>query len=165
MNRCKIEFNNYDEKKQCLDKDIVLTALKTDNEHLITMLNKKILTPYQKKINLIEHMINKLLLKNTFNIVDDIFNFFNLISPMSNQYKLGSLKFNNKIVDNYLFIHNSVLKKNITDSFECFIDLICKHFENIEFHFYDLRNTRFNKTLDIIFVFKIDKDNIGLVKK
>lgn len=163
MNLSRIEYTNYDIKTKTIDKNIILHALNTSDDILIDKLNAKILTPYQGKINLIEYLLTNKSLHNTFNLIDDVYNFFKLIAPLSNKYNLGSFKYDSIIHDNHLFIHNSIAKYHLTDNVNNFIEIINNHFDNLQFYQYCLKNKRYNKTLDYVFVFKID-GNL-LVKK
>jgi len=160
MNLEKIEFNNYDENIKDIDVDLILKALHTSDNFLINKLNSNIVTNYQAKINLIQYLLNNKLLKNTFKTINDVKLFFAIIVPLSNEYKLGSLKYNYKIENEYFFVHNSISKEYVTQIFDKFIYTIIKHFDNLEFYYYDLKNKRFNKTLDIIFVFKINGNKL-----
>jgi hypothetical protein len=163
MNRTKIEFNNYDEVKNIVDTNLILKALETSDEYLIEKLHSLITPKYQTKINLINYVLDNKIKKNTFKTVEDIIYFFNILSPLSNIYDFGSFKYNFKTENNYLFVQNSVPKEYKNDDFDDFIELLNDHFDNLDFHFYDLNDKRFNKTLDFIFVFKINGET--LIKK
>lgn len=163
MNLNIIELNNYEEIGNKPDTELILKALATSDDHLIKKIDYNITTSYKSKLNLINHLLNNKSLKKSFATIDNIKHFFAMISPLSNYYKLGSFKYNIKIESEYLFIQNSIPKEYISHEFDKFIENIIDHFDNLDFHFYDLKNKRFNKTMDFIFVFKI-KDNM-LIKK
>jgi len=160
MNLEQIEFNNNDTIKKIPDTKLIIKALTTSDDYLIDKLNSQISTSYQAKINLIYYTLKNNLMQNTLNCIIDIKKFFNMISPLSIEFGLGSFKYSSKIDENYLFIHNSIPKEYVSSKFNKYIKLIKNNCDNLNYYYYELKNKRFNKTLDFIFVFKINGNNL-----
>jgi hypothetical protein len=155
-----IYMNNYTNSVYTDINFIYNNICSTDEEILIKMnnMNKNI---YQIKINLLSSLLNssdKIMLKSE----DDIIKFFKILSPLNNEFYLGSYNWNIKVVkneDHYkLFIHNSISKN---DSCRYLYDKYIQPIKNkliksdVQFKYFEFKSKRFNKTKDIVWMFDI----------
>jgi hypothetical protein len=129
-----------------------------NDEHILKHLNNLILDHNQIKENLAMYLLiskNKLPIKS----LQDIKKLFNIINSLNNKYDMGSNTWECKNViyknEKFLFIKNSVSRLNHDIKFKNFINLIKNKFKisDVEFNYFELTSSRFNKTVDIIFVF------------
>lgn len=85
-------------------------------------------------------------------------NFFNSLSLYNNLYKLGSKEWEKTIYEDKKIItfHNNILKCYKDFVYEAFIEKIRLILTNskIEFYYMENREYRYNKSLEIVFIFK-----------
>lgn len=160
-NNQNIYLNNFIELKYN-DIDFIWNNLNTSDDMILKKMNDLILkNTYMTKLNLIYFLLNcnnQIPFKN----YKDIIKLFNFISPLNNEFNLGSFNWNFKIIKNKflnkLFIQNSISKKDSEIFFYLkFINPLKKIFikSNVKFNYFEFKNKRFNKTKDIIFVFDL----------
>jgi len=148
--------NFYNKTNNNLNNEIWNTIQKAD-EMLIHSLNNKLFDTYHAKINLLFSLLysDKPLPLNDKN---SIIKFFNIISPLNNEFNLGSYNWNYKLVDGKLFVQNSILKSDFNK------EINLKYFNpiknilnlsNINFEYYEFKSNRFFKNIDIIYVFNL----------
>ena len=152
--------NNVTNNSVDLDLNFLYNNLNNLDENMLKIMNNKIINPYQCKINLLNH-----LLKNNENIILNnrisITKFFKTISPLNNEYNMGSFEWefeDLKVNDSkYLLVKNSALKENMLDDFyDNYINQIKKILINnkIDFTYEEFKTARFYKSVDIIFIIK-----------
>lgn len=151
-----INMNNYYEPVK-YDREFIIDNIYTSDPILMEKIYNKITSQYQKKINLIYSLLS-LDIDFDFSTESDIKKFFNWISPLNIEYKMGSPVWNHKIIrygnKKKILFQNSVSKQDITDSFyNNYIEPIKKILKKskIEYYYFEFKSKRFNKIKDIIF--------------
>jgi hypothetical protein len=136
---------------------LIFNSIETADEMLIHSLNSKIFDTYGAKINL---LFNLLYSTETLpiNTMKSIMHFFNIISPLNNEFNMGSYKWNFKTVENRLYVQNSITKHDLNDYVKLkYLNPLNKvlTISNLTFDYYQIKSSRFYKNVDIIFVFEI----------
>lgn len=137
--------------------------LNTSNDNYIDLLTSKINNPYQKKINFINLVLNSSVLKLSSNpnqILGELKYFFRWISPLNNEFLMGSFTWNHKLIetetsDKKIIFQNSISKQDINDYFyKNYINLIEQVLKNsnIPYLYLEFKSKRFNKIIDVLFV-------------
>jgi len=155
-------MNNNIENK-CNNMDFIWNNINTCDNNIIKKMSSMLTNEYHEKLNLIYSLLysnNSLPLKNHI----DIINFFYFISPLNNEFLMGSYKWNIKIVKdnsitnkNKLFIQNSI---NKADSCNLFYNKYINPIKNIlrnsgvKFYYFEFKCNRFYKSKDIVWVFE-----------
>jgi len=158
INKQSIYMNNC-KKSIITDEKMIWNNMFSGDEMIENKIYNLINNPYQKKINL----MNLILESNiTFPIKNnkDIIKFFNWTSPLniefnlaSNKWNYSSIKYANK---SKLLVQNSISKLDINNYFYLnYIDKIKKIFLNskVKYYYFEFKSKRFNKIKDLIFVF------------
>jgi hypothetical protein len=153
----QITMNNvYSRSKPLYDK-LIWDNIDRADDTMIHYLNDKIVDTYRMKLNLIYNLlysIEGLPITNK----KDILKLFNIFAPLSNEFDLGSYRWSNKMVGDRLYIQNSVLKVDFTDHFKkFFLNPIKKLLvsSGVNFKFYNFKSTRFQRNIDLVFVFDL----------
>ena len=152
-----IKMNNVISYNKSIDPNYIIDKINILDEDLIKNINKKIISTYNAKLNLINYVLNS----NETNIKNksrDIKNFFIFLNPLNNEYNLSSYEWDFKVVDNLLLIQNSISKSLANDNFyNNYIYKIKNILSNskLEFKYHEFKTCRFYKTLDIIFSIKL----------
>lgn len=138
--------------------DIIWENCLNNDEHILKYLNNLIFDHNKIKENLAMYLLtsDKQLPINT---LKDIKKLFNIMNSLNNLFEMGSNTWEYKNVkykeNKFLFVKNSVSKLNHDTKFKNFINLIKNKFNssNIKLNYFELTSSRFNKTIDIIFIF------------
>jgi hypothetical protein len=149
--------NNINSNINKSNVNILWNNITSNDELIIKKLTNLISNPYQLKLNLINNLLNSDVALPIFNY-KDVIKFFCILNPLNLEYNMGSNVWNFKILDNRLFIQNSISKKDSSEIFyNKYINLIKKILvkSNINFNYFEFKSKRFNKTKDIIFVMDI----------
>lgn len=157
-NRQFIMMNNYN-KNIITNKDFIIKNIYSNDDYIFEKIYNYIKNPYQKKINLINMILNSDLiipLKTKY----DIIKFFNWLSILNNEFNMSSYKWNYKEIKygnkEKFLLQNSISKNNIGKNFYLnYIDLIKKKLteSNVNFCYFEFKSKRFNKIKDIIWSF------------
>lgn len=157
MNNIRNCFN----KKEIYLTNFLDTNIFDNDEIMVNKLYNNINNPYQKKINLINLILNSninLQLNNS----DKVLKFFAWLLPLTIEFNMGFNMWNIKTVKygniDKIFIQNSISKKDMhTYFYKNYINLIKQSLtnSNVNYHYFEFKSKRFNKIKDIIFV--IDK--------
>jgi hypothetical protein len=145
--------NVYSNSNPSFNKVIWDTIDKAD-DYMIKSINNKICDVYHAKINLINNLLFSTEPLN-INSKEDIIKFFNILSPLNNEYSFGSYSWDFQDHDNKLLIHNSILKSDLNQYiYKKYINPLKNvlTISNINFKYYEFKNNRFNKTIDIILI-------------
>ncbi len=147
---------NNSVQQNCNNMDFIWDNINTCDNNIIKKMSSMLTNEYQEKLNLIYSLLysnNSIPLKNK----TDIINFFYFISPLNNEFLMASYKWNIKIVDNKLFIQNSINKIDSCNIlYNKYIDPIKNILTNsgIKFNYFEFKCGRFYKSKDIIWVFE-----------
>ncbi len=159
VNRQKIVMNN-DKQYDFKNIDFVLDNLyNLDDSDILESIYKHIDNYYQKKINIINMILNSELIipmKNYQNIIK----FFNWLSPLNNEFNLSSKDWNIKTIKygnrEKILLQNSISKSDMSRQFyKNYINLIKKKItaSGLKYNYFEFKSKRFNKIKDIIWVF------------
>lgn len=160
LNRQQIIMNNYKETF-ITNNQLILNNIYSTDDEIYSQIYKQIYNPYQKRLNTIG-----LLLKSNLKIpmanMTDIIRFFNWLSPLNNEFNMGSkdwawkkIKYGNK--EKFL-LQNSISKQDMCQTFYSnYIDLVKAKLALacVEFCYFEFKSKRFNKVKDIIWAFDI----------
>lgn len=158
LNRQQIIMNNYKETF-ITNNQLILNNIYSNDDEIYSQIYKQISNPYQKRLNTIG-----LLLKSDLKIpmvnMTDIIRFFNWLSPLNNEFNMGSkdwvwkkIKYGNK--EKFL-LQNSISKQDMGRTFYSnYIDLVKSKLDlaGINFCYFEFKSKRFNKVKDIIWAF------------
>lgn len=158
LNRQQIIMNNYKETF-ITNNQLILNNIYSTDDEIYSQIYKQISNPYQKRLNTIG-----LLLKSDLKIpmvnMTDIIRFFNWLSPLNNEFNMGSkdwvwkkIKYGNK--EKFL-LQNSISKQDMGRTFYSnYIDLVKSKLDlaGINFCYFEFKSKRFNKVKDIIWAF------------
>lgn len=154
----QIKLNNQYKKSLPEYNNLIWENIETADDTMIHFLHSKIHDPYHKKIQILYNLINssEKLPIETFN---DVIKFFNIISPLSNEFNFSSFNWNHEITNKKLYIQNSLLKtdlnNNVKTSFLNPIKNILK-FSCPKFKYFEFKSSRFHNNIDIVFVFDFE---------
>lgn len=157
-NRQKVFMNNY-KKSPNINFDIVWDNMFREDEHTNEMIYKMITNPYQKKLNLINAILNS---DSSFpiNNTNDILKFFNWLNPLNVEYSLASFQWDTAIIrygnKKKILLQNSIVKKDADEKFYSgYINLVKNILKNsnVEYYYFEFKSKRFNKIKDIIWAF------------
>ena len=151
-NKQKIIMNNYKESK-LLNSELILDNIYSTDDEIYSQIYRQIDNPYQKRLN----VINMLLCSDLIipmNNSNDIIKFFNWLSPLNNEFNLGSKNWEKKIIKygnkEKILLHNSISKKDMGKTFYSnYIDLIKKKLiqSNVSYCYFVFKSKRFNKII------------------
>jgi hypothetical protein len=159
VHRQKITMNNH-KIYEFSNKEFILNNLyNLDDTDISESIYRHINNPYQKKINLINMILDSELSIPMSNY-QDIIKFFNWLSPLNNEYNLSSKDWNIKTIKygnkEKILLQNSISKSDISRQFyKNYIDLIKKKIKTsgLKYNYFEFKSKRFNKIKDIIWVF------------
>jgi hypothetical protein len=146
--------NTYSRSKPNYNK-LIWDNIETVDDTMIKYLNNKIVDTYRMKLNLVYNILYSLE-GLPIRYKKDVLKLFNIFAPLSNEFSLASYKWSHKIVDNRLFIHNSVLRVDFNDHFKMFFLNPIKRLlrlSGVDYKFYYFKSTRYNRNIDIVFAF------------
>jgi len=158
INRQHILMNNY-KKSFIKNSDFIWDNIFTCDDTIENKIYNLIVNPYQKKLNLINLILNSDI---SFPISNckDIIMFFNWICPLNIEYKMGSNEWNYSSVKygnkEKILVQNSISKMDMNDNFYSnYIKKIKNILSNskIKYNYFEFKSKRFNKIKDIIWVF------------
>jgi hypothetical protein len=150
MNNSYLKTNN---EYNNVYNNVIWNMIECADESLIKSLNSKLFNIYNAKINIINNLLNStdpLPIKNK----KDIVKFFNILSPLNNEYHLASYKWNMKMHNGYLLIQNSICKSDLSNYlYDKYINPIHKilGLSKIKYRYYEFKSDRYYKNIDIIF--------------
>ena len=153
----KIIMNNQYEKSNPTYNKLIWDTIYSEDSTLIKNINSKILDTYHAKINLINNLLyspEPLPISNP----NDIIKFFNILSPLNNEYNLGSFSWDYILHDKLLIFQNSILK---SDYNKYVLNKYINPIKNIlnmsrfKVNLFQFKSKRFNKTIDLIFVIEL----------
>ncbi len=151
----KITMNNsYSRSKPEYNK-LIWDNIETADDSMIRYLNNKIVGTYRLKLNLIYNILYSFE-GLPIRYKKDVLKLFNIFAPLSNEFNLGSYRWSHKIVDNRLYIQNSVLKIDFDDHFRSyFLNPIKRllRLSGVDFKYYHFKSTRYNRNIDLVFAF------------
>ena len=160
INRQQIIMNNYKETT-INNNQLVLNNIYSTDDEIYSQIYNQISNPYQKRLNTIGLLLKSDLIIPMSNMTD-IIRFFNWLSPLNNEFNMGSkdwawkkIKYGNK--EKFL-LQNSISKQDMGRTFYSnYIDLIKAKLTlaGIEFCYFEFKSKRFNKVKDIIWAFDI----------
>lgn len=160
-NKQYIYLNNC-KNSTVINEKFILDNIFSNDDFIDNKIYNLILNPYQKKINLINLILDSNI-NFKFNSYLNIINFFNWLNPLTIEFKLASGKYNIKHIKygnkEKIFLQNSISKEDYDINFFFnYINKIKKTLtnSNVKYHYFEFKSKRFNKIKDIIFVF--DKD-------
>jgi hypothetical protein len=153
-----INLTNY--KKSIIPNEKFITDNIFSND--IDIENKiynMIFNPYQKKLNLINLVLN---LSIDFKLKSylEVIKFFNWLYPLTIEYKMASGCWNIKMVKyanrEKVLLQNSISKSDLTDNFNKeyitkIKNILCN--SGIKYYYFEFKSKRFNKIKDIIWAF------------
>jgi hypothetical protein len=158
VNRQYIYSNNY-KKSIISNKKFIVDNIFSNDIDIENKIYNLIYNPYQKKLNLINLILDSEL-DFKFDNYLDIIKFFNWLYPLTIEYKMASGCWNVKSVKyankEKILLQNSISKVDMTDNFSLdYIDKIKKTLYNsgIKYYYFEFKTKRFNKIKDIIWVF------------
>jgi len=158
INRQSILMNNY-KKSHIINDDFITNNIFSTDEDICDKIYNLIDNSYQKKINLIQLVLNSNLVIPLKDIYD-VIKFFNWISPLSIEYNLSSKDWNQKKIQYgnkvKILLQNSISKYDIDNHFKLtFINKIKKILSDSKIHYcyFEFKSKRFTKIKDIIWVF------------
>lgn len=159
INRQEIFMNNY-KKSYIYEEKFILDNLYSNDEIIINKIYNSISNPYQKKLNLINLILNSDI-KFQFENYNKIILFFNWLSPLNIEFNMSSKDWNRKTIKygnmEKILLQNSIAKKDLEQNFYLnYIDLIKKILTNakINYYYFEFKSKRFTKIIDIIWVFE-----------
>jgi len=158
LNRQQIIMNNYKETK-ILNEQLILNNIYSTDDEIYSQIYKQIYNPYQKRLNTIGLLLKSDIIIPMSNMID-IIRFFNWLSPLNNEFNMGSkdwawkkIKYGNK---QKFLLQNSISKQDMGRTFYSnYIDLIKSKLTlaDINFCYFEFKSKRFNKVKDIIWTF------------
>ena len=150
----KFKMNNFFDRSKPKYNDLIWNSIETADEQMIDYLHSKVYDTYLKKINILYNLLystEKLPIKTKA----DVIKFFNIISPLNNEFNLGSYNWSFKHVDKRLYIHNSLLKVDLNFNFKVYflnpIKRVLK-LSGVNFKYYEFKSMRYYRSVDIVFV-------------
>ena len=159
VSRQYIYSNNYKKSEIINDKFIGDNIFSNDID-IENKIYNLITNPYQKKINLMNLVLDSDLHFPLNNYLD-IIKFFNWLNPLTIEYKMASgcwniksVKYGNKTK---ILLQNSISKVDLNEHFNLkYINKIKKVLSNagIKYYYFEFKSKRFNKIKDIIWVFE-----------
>lgn len=160
LNKQKIIMDNQ-KQIQILNKDFILNNIYSTDDDINLQLYKHLLCPYQKRLNLMNLILKSNLIIPLNNMIQ-IIKFFNWLSPLNNEFNMGSkdwafkkIKYGNK---QKFLLQNSISKQDMGRSFYSnYIDLIKKKLSESKtnYYYFEFKSKRFNKIKDVIWVFDL----------
>lgn len=160
LNKQQIIMNNYKETT-INNNQLILNNIYSTDDEIYSQIYKQISNPYQKRLNTIGLLLKSDLVIPMSNMVD-IIRFFNWLSPLNNEFNMGSkdwafktIKYGNK--EKFL-LQNSISKQDMGRTFYSnYIDLVKAKLTltGINFCYFEFKSKRFNKVKDIIWAFDI----------
>ena len=160
INKQNIFMNNY-KKSYIINDDFIIKNIYSNDEIILNKIYNLIDNPYQKKLNIINLVLNselKFSIKNN----NDIILFFNWLSPLNIEYNMSSKDWNYKYIINknfrILILQNSIGKIDINNYFYSnYIDLIKNILlnSNIKYNYFEFKSKRFTKVKDIIWTIEL----------
>ena len=136
---------------------IIKKAIQNGDNDLMKYLHNKICNDHEIRVNLIKKILNfDYIITNN---MEEIKNFFAMLSPLNIEYCMGSKTWDFKIYDNHLLVQNSVLKTNLGmwfyENYILKINKILK-LSNISYNYKEFNNRRFFKSKDIVYIIKLN---------
>jgi hypothetical protein len=160
LNRQQIIMNNYKETT-ILNKELILNNIYSTDDDIYSQIYKQILNPYQKRLNII-YLLLKSDIKIPLNNMVEIIKFFNWLSPLNNEFNMGSkdwafkkIKYGNR---QKFLLQNSISKEDMGRTFYLnYIDLVKTKLSQskVPYYYFEFKSKRFNKVKDIIWAFDI----------
>ena len=151
-------MNNVYSKSNTKYNKIIWDTIEKADDSLINTINSKIFDTYHAKINLINNLLYSTEPLPIFNS-SDIIKFFSILSPLNNEYNLGSFAWDHITHDKLLIVQNSILKSDMNQYvFSKYISPIKNiiSLSGFKVHLYQISSKRFNKTIDLIFVIELE---------
>jgi hypothetical protein len=152
---------NNNKSVRLKNKDFILENLFSNDDDVYKKIYDLIDNPYQKKINIINMLLDSDI-KLNLNKHTDIIKFFNWLSPLNIENNLSSLKWNVKKIQyanrKKILLQNSILKSNSSNlEYLNYISKIKKILNNsgVKYHYFEYKSKRFTKIKDIILVFNL----------
>lgn len=162
LNRQQIIMNNY-KKTTINNNQFILNNIYSTDDEIYSQIYNQISNPYQKKLNTIWLLLKSDLIIPMSSMID-IIRFFNWLSPLNNEFNMGSkdwdfkkIKYGNK--EKFL-LQNSISKQDIGRTFYSnYIDLVKAKLSlaSVNFCYFEFKSKRFNKVKDIIWAFDVQQ--------
>jgi hypothetical protein len=158
VNRQYIYSSNY-KKSKTLNENFIIANIFSNDSDIEDKIYNLISNPYQKKLNLINLVLDSELHFPLNNYLD-IIKFFNWLYPLTIEYGLASGNWNIKSVKygnrEKILLQNSISKVDLNDNFSLqYIGKIKKALANsgVKYYYFEFKSKRFNKIKDIIWAF------------
>lgn len=151
----EIKMNNFYSKSNDHLNQLIWDSIETADDSLIHSINTKLFDTYRAKLNLLFNLLysNKPLpIKDK----DSVLKFFKIISPLNNEFNMGSYNWNYKFHNGKLFVQNSISKTDLNDNLiNNYLNPIKKilDFSNIKFKYWEMKSNRYYKNIDLVYVF------------
>lgn len=159
VNKHTICANNY-KKSHITNDKFIRDNIFSNDEDIENKIYKLICNPYQKKLNLINLILNSDF-DMRLNGYLDVIKFFNWLNPLTIEYKMASGRWNMKSIKygnrEKILLQNSISKSDLDENFHLgYVDKIKKILTNsgIQYYYFEFKSKRFNKIKDIIWVFE-----------
>jgi hypothetical protein len=141
-------------------ENFIMNNLNSKDEIILKSINNKIIGYNEYDENIANYILNSTQ-KITLNTANDITKFFKLLKPLNSKYDMGMInwEFNTYVNNNIKFItcHNNVSKIYYNFIYDKYIEKIREKLVNsqVEFYYQELKEYRYNKTKEIVFIFKL----------
>lgn len=151
----ELQKNNFT-KNMDIDINLVKKLMINNDIDILEKLQSKIFCVNDIKINIIKKMLKT----NAFELKtkEDIIEFFKILSPLNIEYNFGFNDWNYKFDNKKLYIHNCILSNNncllLNELYLNDIKNILQK-SNIKYKYYEIKNRRYYRTVDIIFTIDI----------
>lgn len=148
------QMNNFYSKSNTSMNQVIWDSIESADDSLILALNSKITNVYRAKINLLYNLLHSTK-PLPLSDVKSVKKFFNVIAPLGNEFSFGCFSWNFKLVDNRLYIQNSVSKTDLNDYLRYhFLNPIKRilKISNVKYNYYQLKSARFYRSVDVVFV-------------
>ena len=161
INKHNIIMNNF-KKSYVVNDKFIIDNIYSNDEYITNKIYNFIDNPYQKKLNLINLILNSEIIIPLNNIVD-VLKLFNWLTPLNIEYNMGSKDWNYKVIKygnkKKCLLQNSVAKLDMNKYLRSnYLNLIKKKLSDskIKYCYFELKSKRFTNIKDIVWTFDYD---------
>ena len=139
-------------------EDFIFDNSNMKDDDKLNYINTKISGHNETKKNIANYILNS---KKNIKLteIDNLSTFFNLLKPLNSEYDLGMPYWEINVYKDKKIItfHNNVSKVYYKFIYDKYIDKIKKKLVNCktEFYYKELKEYRYNKTIEVIFIFRL----------
>ena len=144
---------NTNYKTNISNPEELISILQNGDTELIIHFYKKIMSDNDIKLNILQKLITA---PNTK--INNVIQFFKLLSPLNVEYNFGFTDWNFKFINDCVLIQNSFLRTNHCVLLYLLYILPLQNIlsnSNIDYKFYVFKNRRAYKQIDLIFCVKL----------